>query len=119
MCILDDLEGENMKNVTLLTTSTCPYCKMAKDFLVQNKIHFIEKDVNVDAQARYEMTSRNITGIPAFIIGKDVVVGLDKAKVLELVDHRIVKCINCNTSVRVPTKVGKIKARCPKCKSAL
>ena len=44
----------------------------------------------MDAQARYEMTSRNITGIPAFIIGKDVVVGLDKAKVLELVDHRIV-----------------------------
>lgn len=73
----------------------------------------------MDTQARNEMTSRNITGVPAFIIGQDVVVGLDKAKVLELVDHRIVKCSNCNTSVRVPTKLGKITARCPKCKNTL
>ncbi|MDD2504287.1 MAG: glutaredoxin family protein [Clostridia bacterium] len=108
-----------MKDVTVLTTNTCPYCKMAKDFLTQNKIHFVEKDVNKDTQARYEMTSRNITGVPAFIIGKDVVMGLDKAKILELVDHRIVKCKTCNTSVRLPIKEGKINARCPKCKSAL
>ena len=108
-----------MKDVTVLTTATCPYCKMAKDFLNQNKIHFIEKDVNTDPQARYEMTSRNITGVPAFIIGKDVVVGLDRTKVLELVDHRLVQCSNCNTAVRVPTNEGRISARCPKCKSAL
>lgn len=78
-----------MKDVTILTTSTCGYCKMAKEFLMQNKIHFIEKDVNVDPQARREMTSRNITGVPTFIIGKDVVVGFDKTRILELVDHRL------------------------------
>lgn len=108
-----------MKDVTVLTTSTCPYCKMAKEFLIQNKIHFIEKDVNADSQARYEMTSRNITGVPAIIIGKDVVVGLDKNKILELVDHRLVRCPECKTAVRIPTKEGKINARCPKCKSSL
>ena len=108
-----------MKNVTLLTTSTCPYCRMAKEFLAQNKIHFIEKDANADPQARYEMTRRNITGVPAFLIGEDVVVGLDKGKILELVDHRLVKCPNCNTLVRVPTKEGKVSASCPKCKSNL
>jgi glutaredoxin len=108
-----------MKDVTVLTTNTCPYCKMAKDFLTQNKIHFVEKDVNADPQARYEMTSRNITGVPAFIIGNDVVVGLDKAKVLALVDHRLVQCPKCHTSVRVPTKEGKVSARCPKCGSSL
>jgi glutaredoxin 3 len=108
-----------MKDVTVLTTNTCPYCKMAKEFLTQNKIHFIEKDVNADPQARYEMTSRNITGVPTFIIGNDVVVGMDKTKILELVDHRLVKCPNCNTSVRVPTNKSKISARCPKCKTKL
>ncbi|MBR0596681.1 glutaredoxin family protein [Sinanaerobacter chloroacetimidivorans] len=108
-----------MKDVTILTTNTCPYCKMAKDFLIQNKIHFIEKDVNVDPQARHEMTSRNITGVPTFLIGNDVVVGLDKMKILELVDHRLVKCPNCNTTIRVPTNEGRISARCPKCKSNL
>ncbi|HWQ74920.1 MAG TPA: glutaredoxin domain-containing protein [Syntrophomonas sp.] len=108
-----------MKDVIVLTTNTCPYCKMAKEFLTQNKIHFIEKDVNADPQAHYEMTSRNITGVPAFLIGNDVVIGLDKKKILELVDHRLVKCPECSTTIRVPTKEGKISARCPKCKSSL
>lgn len=108
-----------MKNVTVLTSSTCGYCKLAKEFLIQNKIHFTEKDVNLDPQARHEMTSRNITGVPTFLIGNDVVVGFDKAKILQLVDHRLVKCQNCNTSIRVPTNEGKIKATCPKCKASL
>jgi glutaredoxin len=108
-----------MKDVTVLTTNTCPYCKMAKEFLNQNKIYFVEKDVNSDPQARQEMTNRKITGVPAFIIGNDVVVGLDKNKVLELVDHRLVKCPNCGTSVRIPIKEGKINAKCPKCKTSL
>lgn len=108
-----------MKDVTILTTSTCGYCKMAKEFLIQNKIHFIEKDVNVDPLARREMTSRNITGVPTFIIGNDVVVGFDKTRILELVDHRLVKCPKCNTAIRVPTNEGRISARCPKCKSTL
>lgn len=108
-----------MKDVTVITTNTCPYCKMAKEFLRQNKIHFVEKDANLDPQARQEMTSRRITGVPAFIIGNDVVVGLDKARILQLVDHRLVTCPNCSTAVRVPTGAGKIRARCPKCKSEL
>jgi Uncharacterized paraquat-inducible protein A len=92
---------------------------MAKEFLTQNKIHFVEKDVNSDPQARQEMTSRKITGVPTFLIGNDVVIGLDKEKILGLVDHRLVQCANCGTAVRVPTKEGKIKAKCPKCKSDL
>jgi glutaredoxin len=112
-------QERKMKDVTVITTNTCPYCKMAKEFLRQNKIHFVEKDANLDPQARQEMTSRRITGVPAFIIGNDVVVGLDKARILQLVDHRLVTCPNCSTAVRVPTGAGKIRARCPKCKSEL
>ena len=108
-----------MKDVTVLTSSTCGYCKMAKEFLIQNKIHFVEKDVNLDPQARHEMTSRNITGVPAFLIGKDVVVGFDKTRILQLVDHRLVKCPDCNTAIRIPTNEGRIRAKCPKCKTTL
>lgn len=108
-----------MKDVIVLTSSTCGYCKLAKDFLNQNKIHYVEKDVNLDPQARQEMTSRNITGVPTFLIGKDVVVGFDKKRILELVDHRLVQCANCKTTMRVPTNEGRILAKCPKCKSTL
>lgn len=108
-----------MKEVIVLTTKTCPYCTMAKQFLKENEIHYIEKDANSDPQARREMSARNITGVPAFIIGDDVVVGLDKNRVLGLVDHRLVTCPNCKTAVRVPTNKGNIKATCPKCKTGL
>lgn len=108
-----------MKDVVLLTTKTCSYCKMAKDFLAQNHIQYIEKDINFDAEARNELARRNINGVPTFFIGDDVVVGLDKAKILELVDHRIVECPNCHAKLRVPTDKGAINVRCPKCKSSV
>lgn len=57
---------------------------MAKEFLAQNQISFTEKDINVDMEARQELVKRNIRGVPTFLIGEDVVVGLDKAKILEL-----------------------------------
>lgn len=90
---------------------------MAKEFLLQNRIHFVEKDVNVDAEASYELTRRGIRGVPAFLIGEDEVVGLNKAKILELVDHRLIECKECHTKLRVPINKGTIKVTCPKCKN--
>jgi hypothetical protein len=89
---------------------------MAKEFLAQNRINFIEKDINVDAEARKELTRRNISGVPSFLIGEEVVVGLDKAKILELVDHRVIECEQCHTKLRVPINKGSLKVICPKCK---
>jgi len=108
-----------MKDVTLLTTKTCSYCKMAKEFLVQNHIQFVEKDINFDSEARNELIKRNINDVPTFFIGDDVVIGLDKGKILELVDHRIAECRNCHTKLRVPTNKGTINVRCPKCKNSV
>lgn len=53
-------------------------------------------------EARNELTRRNISGVPTFLIGEDVVVGLDKAKILELVDHRLIECEECHAKLRVP-----------------
>lgn len=63
------------------------------------------------------MARRNISGVPAFLIGDDVVVGLDKEKILELVDHRLVECEKCHTKLRLPINKGSLKATCPKCKN--
>lgn len=104
-----------MKNVTVFTTKTCPHCRTAKEFLKQQNIYFVEKDVNVDAQARAEMMRRNVTGVPAVLIGDDIVIGLDRGKILSLVDHRLVSCESCKTGLRVPINKGKIKVTCPKC----
>jgi len=67
--------------------------------------------------ARNELIRRNINGVPTFLIGEDVVVGLDKAKILELVDHRLIECEECRTKLRVPINEGELKITCPKCKN--
>ncbi len=88
---------------------------MAKKFLVQNNIHFEERNVSVDYAAAQELQKRNIRGVPAFFVGDDVIVGFDQAKLLQLIDHRLQQCPQCSTKLRVPVNKGKLEVKCPKC----
>ena len=71
----------------------------------------------MDSAARSELNKRGIQGVPAFLIGDDVVVGLDKAKIERLIDYSVVNCPKCNSRLRVPKGKGKIKVTCTKCKT--
>lgn len=90
---------------------------MAKEFLSQQKIHFVERDVNADPQAAYELQKRNISGVPTFFIGEDVIVGFDRQRILQLVDHRLVECSQCGQKMRVPINKGLLQVKCPKCQN--
>jgi len=37
-----------MPKVTIYSTPTCPYCKMAKNYLTEKKIEFQDIDVSAD-----------------------------------------------------------------------
>lgn len=89
----------------------------AKEFLSQNNIYFEERDVHEDAAAAQELIGRNVKGVPAFLIGDDLVAGFDKDRILQLVDHRMVRCEKCAQKLRVPVKRGRIEVTCPKCSS--
>lgn len=67
--------------------------------------------------ARNEMIKRGIQGVPAFIIGNDVVVGLDKSRIEGLMDYTVTECSQCETRLRIPKGKGKLKITCPKCKN--
>lgn len=41
--------------IKVYSTPTCPYCRMAKDFLKQNKIEFEDIDVATNTEAAREM----------------------------------------------------------------
>ena len=104
-----------MKDVIMFTTQTCSSCKIAKNFLFQNKIQFEQKDINVDAKAREELQRRHISGVPTFLIGKDFVTGFDPTKILKLIDHRVVECKKCYAKIRFPINKGTIKIKCTQC----
>lgn len=65
--------------VKVYSTSTCPYCIMAKEFLKKNNIEFEAIDVGLDPVARQEMidTSGQM-GVPVINIDGEIIVGFDK-----------------------------------------
>jgi len=67
--------------VTIYTTQTCGYCRMAKNYLREKGIQFIEKDVSRDSTAANEMVGRSgQMGVPVIIVDDEVVVGFDRER---------------------------------------
>lgn len=77
--------------ITIYSTTTCPYCKMLKDYLASKSINFVERMVDTDDAAREEMmsVSGGFLGVPFSVIVKDdgtknTVIGFDKGKVNQI-----------------------------------
>ncbi len=74
-----------MAQVKIYSTPTCPYCKIAKDFLTENKIQYEEVDVAASQSAAQEMVTRSgQMGVPVIDIDGQLIVGFDKAKIKKL-----------------------------------
>ncbi len=72
-----------MAKVTIYSTPTCVYCKMAKEFFTKNNVAYEEHDVASDLKAREEMfTKSHQMGVPVIDIDNQIVVGFDQ-KTLE------------------------------------
>ena len=74
-----------MANVKIYSTPTCPYCKMAKQFLTENNLQFEDIDVSSNQSAAQEMISKSgQMGVPVLDINGQIVVGFDKGKIKQL-----------------------------------
>jgi glutaredoxin-like YruB-family protein len=72
-----------MKKVTIYSTPTCVYCKMAKEFFTKNNVAYMEHDVASDLKAREDMVNKSHQlGVPVIDIDNQIVVGFDQ-KTLE------------------------------------
>ena len=75
-------------NITVYSTTTCPYCKMLKGYLDEKGVKYTEKIIDQDDAAREEMTSKSggFLGVPFTVVAKDdggeeTIIGFDKGKV--------------------------------------
>ena len=73
--------------ITVYSTTTCPYCKMLKDYLSEKGFAFEEKLIDIDEGTRFEMEkiSGGFLGVPFIVIEKDnltkeIIFGFDKGK---------------------------------------
>lgn len=77
-------------NVTVYSTTTCPYCKMLKEYLSEKGVDFTEKIVDQDDAAREEMMQKSggFLGVPYTVVEKEgaeeKIVGFDKGKFNEV-----------------------------------
>lgn len=77
-----------MAKVTVYSTPTCPYCKMAKAYLTDNQVAFEDVDVSSDEARAHEMIEKSgQMGVPVLDIDGQIIIGFDRdeiAKVLNL-----------------------------------
>jgi len=70
---------ENQPTVIIYTTPTCPYCVMAKMFLKEHGVSFVEKNVAQDRAAANEMIEKSgKMGVPTIDINGEIIVGFDR-----------------------------------------
>lgn len=72
--------------------STCPYCRMTKQYLEENDVQFdlvevdqLSGDERNSAIAEVKELSGG-TSFPVLVIGEEVVVGYNKKRIKELLD---------------------------------
>jgi len=75
-----------MANVVVYTSSTCPYCTLAKNYLSEKGVEYTEKNVQTDKEARKELMTMGHMGVPVVVVDGEEVVGFDKEKLDTLLD---------------------------------
>mgnify|MGYP001579679901 FL=1 len=76
-----------MKTVTIYTTPSCGYCKMAKEFFANNNIPFTEYNVSTDLEKRKEMVEKSgQMGVPVIYVDDEMTIGFDKPRLTRLLE---------------------------------
>ena len=73
--------------VKIYSTPTCPYCRIAKDFLKSRGVDFDEVDVSASQEAVREMVAKSgQMGVPVIDIDGEIITGFNRNRITELLD---------------------------------
>lgn len=73
-----------MANITIYSTPTCGFCKMAKEYLNSKNVPFTDVDVSTDVSKQQEMVTKSGQyGVPVIDVDGKIIVGFDKRKLDE------------------------------------
>ena len=69
-------------DIKIYSTPTCPYCRMAKEYLSSKGSSYQDLDVSSDSAVAEEMVK--VSGqmaVPVIVVNGEVIVGFDKARI--------------------------------------
>jgi glutaredoxin 3 len=68
--------------VTIYTTPTCGYCRVAKDYFRSNHVPFTECDVSADQRKAEEMVRKSgQMGVPVIDVHGKVILGFNRSEI--------------------------------------
>lgn len=67
-----------MKDITIFTSSTCRFCKAAKQFFDEKDIEYKERNIDKDKEAVDYLIDKGYRGVPVIQIDGEDIVGFDK-----------------------------------------
>lgn len=68
-------------NVILYTTPTCQFCGVAKQFLQQHRVAYVECDISKNQKKMEELVQRTgRASVPVIEIDGDFIVGFDRLR---------------------------------------
>ncbi len=69
-------------NVTVYSTTSCPYCNMAKDYFKANNVDYTDYNVGEDQAKAQEMVQKSgQMGVPVIDINGSIIIGFDKERI--------------------------------------
>jgi glutaredoxin-like YruB-family protein len=93
--------------VTVFTTSTCPWCVRAKEFLKQKGVPYRERNIEFDPLAARELSQRTgQMGVPVITAGDEVIVGFDRPRLERLAARFAAPATEPTPDARPRPKIG-------------
>lgn len=71
----DEIYGQAGKPVVMFSTSTCPYCKRAREWLQQRGVDYRDYVIDESADARQKFERLGGGGVPQVLVGQRRVLG--------------------------------------------
>lgn len=75
---------DNSQVPIIYSTSWCGFCKMAKKYLGDKNVTFVEKNIEEDADAHKELMEKingDFRGVPVIDIKGEIILGFDRPKI--------------------------------------
>lgn len=70
---------ETQPEIIIYSTQTCPYCVVAKRYLAEKGVKYVDYDVGADQRRAFEMLAKTgQMGVPVLDINGRVIVGFDR-----------------------------------------